>query len=188
MSDGWKTKSLEELCDFRNGLWKGKKPPYVEVGIIRNTNFTREGFLDDSDIAFHNVEIKQFEKRKLEFGDIILEKSGGGPKQPVGRVIPFEKTKGEFSFSNFTSVIRIKNKDELNYQFLHRLLFHFYVSGVTEPMQRRSTGIRNLDFKTYKQLRIPLPKVTEQKRIVAILDEAFSAIAKAAKFLRWVAK
>ncbi len=46
-------------------------------------------------------------------------------------------------------------------------------------MQRRSTGIRNLDFKAYKQLLIPLPKLAEQKRIVAILDEAFAAIAKA---------
>ena len=46
-------------------------------------------------------------------------------------------------------------------------------------MQRRSTGIRNLDFKTYKQLPIPLPPLAEQKRIVSILDEAFGAIAKA---------
>jgi len=179
MSDGWVTKSLEELCDFKNGLWKGKKPPYVEVGIIRNTNFSREGFLDDSDIAYHNVEVKQLEKRKLQFGDIILEKSGGGPKQPVGRVIPFELRDGEFSFSNFTSVIRIKDKEELNFRFLHRLLFYYYVAGVTESMQRRSTGIRNLDFKIYKQLRVPLPSPAEQKRIVAILDETFSAIAKA---------
>ncbi|MBT4726154.1 MAG: restriction endonuclease subunit S [Planctomycetaceae bacterium] len=175
----WETETLEELCDFRNGLWKGKKPPYVDVGIIRNTNFTREGFLNDSEIAFHPVEVKQYEKRKLEFGDIILEKSGGGPKQPVGRVIPFEMTEGEFSFSNFTSVIRIKNKAALHYQYLHRLLYHYYISGVTESMQRRSTGIRNLDFKTYKQLPIPLPPLAEQKRIVSILDEAFGAIAKA---------
>ena len=179
MSEEWKTETLEELCDFRNGLWKGKKPPYVEVGIIRNTNFTKDGFLDDSDIAYHDVEVKQFEKRRLEYGDLILEKSGGGPKQPVGRVIPFEMEEGEFSFSNFTSVIRIKDKAKLDFQFLHRCLLHYYISGVTETMQRRSTGIRNLDFKTYKQLQIPTPPKAEQKRIVAILDEAFGAIAKA---------
>ncbi|KKP77622.1 MAG: Restriction endonuclease S subunit-like protein, partial [Candidatus Moranbacteria bacterium GW2011_GWF2_35_39] len=82
MKTDWQTKKLSEVCDFYNGLWKGKNPPYIKVGVIRNTNFTREGNLDDSDIAYLEVEKKQFENRKLIYGDIILEKSGGGPKQP----------------------------------------------------------------------------------------------------------
>ena len=83
------TKTLGEVCEFHSGLWKGKKPPYVHVGVIRNTNFTKDGRLDEDDIAFLDVELKQFDNKKLKFGDIILEKSGGGPKQPVGRVIIF---------------------------------------------------------------------------------------------------
>lgn len=175
----WSSKPLEELCEFRNGLWQSKKPPYVHVGVIRNTNFTKSGLLDDSDIAYLDVEEKQFAKRQLKFGDLILEKSGGGPKQPVGRVIGFEKTEGLFSFSNFTSVIRVIDPTLLSFRFLHRLLYWYYSSGVTEGMQRRSTGIRNLDFKAYKQLQIPLPPLPEQARIVAILDEVFAAIATA---------
>ncbi|MDB4403156.1 restriction endonuclease subunit S [bacterium] len=155
--EGWSVRPLEDLCEFRNGLWKGKKAPYVHVGVIRNTNFTKSGFLDDQDIAYLDVEEKQFAKRQLQFGDLILEKSGGGPKQPVGRVITFEKTEGLFSFSNFTSVIRVVDPSVLSFQFLHRFLYWQYISGVTEGMQRRSTGIRNLDFTAYKQLSIPLP-------------------------------
>ena len=173
---GWEIKKLGEVCEVYNGLWKGKKEPFLEVGVIRNTNFTKDGFLDDSNIAYLPVEVKQYEKRKLQFGDIILEKSGGGPKQPVGRVVPFEKKEGEFSFSNFTSVIRIKDDKLLNYTFLHRFLFWTYMSGVTEKMQRRSTGIRNLQLKEYKQIPIPIPPLPEQKRIVSILDKVFSAI------------
>jgi type I restriction enzyme S subunit len=176
---GWEVKTLGEVCEFRNGLWKGKKPPYVHVGVIRNTNFTKAGCLDDSDIAYLDVEQKQFEKRRLEYGDIILEKSGGGPKQPVGRVITFEKTQGKFSFSNFTSVIRIIDSSAISFKFLHRFLYWNYVSGVTEGMQRRSTGIRNLDFTAYKQIPVPLPPLPEQERIVGILDEAFEGIAAA---------
>src|ERR1700749_4359906 len=103
----WKSRTLEELCDFGNGLWTGKKPPFIHVGVIRNTNFTKEGKLDDSDIAFLNVEQSQFLKRKLQYGDIILEKSGGGPKQPVGRVALFDKESWEYSLSNFPSALRI---------------------------------------------------------------------------------
>ncbi|MFO0478371.1 MAG: restriction endonuclease subunit S [Bacteroidota bacterium] len=176
---GWEIKRLDEVCEFGNGLWTGKKPPFKSVGVIRNTNFTKDGKLDDSDIVYLDVEQSQFAKRKLQYGDIILEKSGGGPKQPVGRVIIFDKKKGDFSFSNFTSVIRIANPKTVDFTYLHRYLFFSYVSGATEAMQSHSTGIRNLKFDEYKALEIPLPPLPEQQRIVAILDEAFAAIAKA---------
>ncbi|OGI32362.1 MAG: hypothetical protein A2271_00030 [Candidatus Moranbacteria bacterium RIFOXYA12_FULL_35_19] len=181
MKTDWQTKKLSEVCDFYNGLWKGKNPPYIKVGVIRNTNFTREGNLDDSDIAYLEVEKKQFENRKLIYGDIILEKSGGGPKQPVGRVVIFNKKDGDFSFSNFTSAIRIKNSRELYFNFLHRFLFFSYISGITEKMQSHSTGIRNLDSKLYKSIEISLPPLPEQHRIVKILDEVFEGIEKAKK-------
>jgi type I restriction enzyme S subunit len=179
MKNNWQIKKLGDVCDFHNGLWKGKEPPYIEVGVIRNTNFTKDGELDDVDIAYLDVEKKQFEKRKLFYGDIVLEKSGGGPKQPVGRVIVFDKKEGDFSFSNFTSVIRIKRKDQVDFKYLHKYLFFSYISGVTETMQSHSTGIRNLDFKLYKEIKIPLPPFPEQHRIVKILDEVFEKIAKA---------
>ena len=84
-----------------------------------------------------------------------------------------------FSFSNFTSVIRVSDHNELNPHFLHRLLYWWYLGGRTEALQRRSTGIRNLDFKTYQQLAIPIPPLEEQKRIVAVLDQAFAALDRA---------
>ena len=179
MNRGWKAKTLEEACQFSSGLWKGENPPFVKVGVIRNTNFTREGALNDSDIAYLDVEVKKFEKRRLQFGDIILEKSGGGPKQPVGRVALFDMKDGDFSFSNFTAAIRVLDPDELDFRFVHRFLHWTYVAGVTEGMQSNSTGIRNLDGDAYKAIEIRFPPLDEQKRIVAKLDEAFVGLAKA---------
>ena len=179
MNKGWETKTLDEICQFSNGLWKGERPPFVNVGVIRNTNFTKEGFLDDSDIAYLDVETKKFAKRQLQYGDIVLEKSGGGPKQPVGRVALFDKENGKFSFSNFTSALRVREPGDLDFRFLHKFLFWIYVSGVTEGMQSHSTGIRNLDGDAYKAIKIGIPPIAEQKRIVGILDQAFEAIATA---------
>lgn len=176
MKSGWKTKTLDESCQFSNGLWKGEKPPFVNVGVIRNTNFTKDGALDDSDIAYLDVEASKYEKRRLQFGDIILEKSGGGPKQPVGRVALFDKHEGDFSFSNFTAALRVRNPYELDFRFLHKFLFWTYVSGVTEGMQSHSTGIRNLDGDAYKAILIAFPPLPEQQRIVGILEEAFKGI------------
>ena len=179
MKKGWKTKTLDEACQFSNGLWKGEKPPFVKVGVIRNTNFTKEGTLDDSDIAYLDVEAKKLEKRRLQFGDIILEKSGGGPKQPVGRVALFDKEEGDFSFSNFTAALRVLDPDELDFRYLHKFLHWTYLSGVTEGMQSHSTGIRNLDGDAYKAIKCSFPPLAEQQRIVGLLDEVFEGLATA---------
>lgn len=174
---GWQSKSLGDIAQFINGLWKGEEPPLVHVGVIRNTNFTKDGALNDTDIAYLDVEAKKFQKRRLQFGDLILEKSGGGPKQPVGRVVLFDKTEGDFSFSNFTAAIRIVDPAALDSKFLHKYLHWVYVSGRTEAMQSHSTGIRNLNGDAYKAIEVAYPSLPEQQRIVAILDEAFEGIA-----------
>lgn len=179
MKPGWQIRPLADVCQFSNGLWKGEKPPFVKVGVIRNTNFTKSGALDDSDIAILDVEARKFEKRRLRFGDIILEKSGGGPKQPVGRVALFDKKKGEFSFSNFTAALRIANPGSLDFRYLHKFLHWQYLSGITEGMQSNSIGIRNLDGDAYKNIEIAFPRLSEQRRIVNILEEAAAGVAAA---------
>lgn len=166
---GWRHVRLGDLCDFTSGLWVGAESPLVDVGVIRNTNFTEDGILDDTDIAYIPVEEKHLQNRKLSVGDIILERSGGGPEQPVGRVALFELDGGTFSFSNFTSALRIKQPRDLHFYYLHSFLHWVYLSGLTEVMQTRSTGIRNLDGQAYQDIIVPLPPVNEQERMVTIL-------------------
>jgi type I restriction enzyme S subunit len=43
-------------------------------------------------------------------------------------------------------------------------------------MQSNSTGIRNLKFDDYKNIKVPLPPLSEQNEIVSILDNAFESI------------
>ena len=160
-----------------NGLWKGKKGPFVKAGVIRNTNFTSSGSIQYSNVAYLDVENKQFVRRRLESGDIILERSGGGPKQPVGRIVYFDREDGEFSFSNFTSVIRVTDKQIFEPRFIFYGLMELYQSGQTEDIQRRTTGIRNLDFTAYKErARFPLIPLLEQKKIAHILSTVQRAI------------
>ena len=163
--------------EILNGLWKGKKEPFIEAGVIRNTNFTPSGIIDYSNVAYLDVEEKQLSKRRLESGDIILERSGGGPKQPVGRVVYFDREDGMFSFSNFTSTIRVKDKSVFDPRFIFYGLMELYQSGQTEDIQRRTTGIRNLDFTTYKErARLPQIPLPEQKKIAHILSTVQRAI------------
>ena len=176
MKDGWNTKPLEKVATFSNGLWKGKKAPFRKAKVLRNTNFRPHGSISFDEVAEIDVECKQFEKRQLRSGDIILERSGGGPKQPVGRAVLFELEDDNYSFSNFTSVIRVIDRSRLDPRFLHQVLNWWHFAGWTERIQSRSTGIRNLDFKAYKQFLVPLPPLEEQRLIVAVLDESFEGL------------
>lgn len=170
MKEGWTYKKLGEVCESFNGLWKGKKPPYVNVGVIRNANFTKEFTLRYDNIEYLDVEEKQYVKRKLQKGDLIIEKSGGSEKQPVGRAVLFDKEDGEFSFSNFTSVLRIKDKKELLSEFLYLYLLFIYKRGDTLSMQKATTGIHNIEFEKYLNIDVPCMPLSEQQRIVARLD------------------
>lgn len=176
MKEGWTYKKLGEVCESFNGLWKGKKPPFVNVGVIRNANFTKDFTLSFDNIEYLDVEEKQYSKRKLQYGDLIVEKSGGSDKQPVGRAVLFDKNDGEFSFSNFTSVLRIKDQSELTSAFLYKYLLYVYQSGATKRMQKATTGIHNLEYQQYLNIDIPCIGLPEQKRIVERLDAAFAHI------------
>ena len=179
LKDSWQARSLETIATFSNGLWKGKKGPFRRVKVLRNTNFRPHGIISFEDVAEIDVESRQFQKRQLRRGDIILERSGGGPKQPVGRVVLFELEDDNYSFSNFTSVIRVIDQSRLDPRYLHQVLNWWYTAGRTERIQSRSTGIRNLDFNAYKQLLVPLPPLEEQRRIVAILDKVIEDLDRA---------
>ncbi|WP_252206974.1 N-6 DNA methylase [Campylobacter vulpis] len=159
---------LAECGEFIGGLWTGKKPPFIKAKVIRNTNFSLKGDLKlDTEYPELEVEKSQFEKRKLEYGDIIIEKSGGSSTQAVGRVVIFTfKTNELYSFSNFTNRLRV-TRDDLSPFFLHLVLNYLYQKGVTFLMQNGMSGIRNLDMKAYQRLKIPLPPLEIQKQIVA---------------------
>ena len=167
---------LGDLCDSISGLWTGKKAPFEKATVIRNTNFTKDCKLDLSNVAILDVESKQLKTRKLIPGDLIVEKSGGGPKQAVGRVVYFNENTGTYSLSNFTSALRIKNPNSVLPKYLQHFLYFQYVSGVTESMQSNSTGIRNLNIHQFLDIKVPVPTLEKQREIVATLDLAFVEI------------
>ena len=170
MKQGWEIKRLGDVCNVLNGLWIGKKEPFINICVIRNTNFTKDCKLNLDNVAYIDAEAKQFASRKLLVGDIIVEKSGGSEKQPVGRVVLFDIAGGDYSFSNFTSALRVKDGVDVIPKYLHRCLYAYYLRGETYKLQSKTTGLHNLDMKGYLRLPIPVPPIAEQEKIVAELD------------------
>ena len=161
----WDLVKLGDKVNSINGLWKGEKGPFSIVNVIRNTNFVGDGKIDFSDVAVLEVETKKFQSRKLRSGDIIVEKSGGSSTQAVGRVVYFDMKEGEYSFSNFTSRLRVKDKN-IKPKYLMVFLNYIYEKGYTFNLQSGISGIRNLDFDRYLDIKIPHPPTEVQQNIV----------------------
>jgi len=157
---------LRDCVSVASGLWTGSKVPLQTIRIIRNTDFTLDGKIVPDNVALIEVETNAYRPRKLEPGDIILEKSGGSGTQAVGRVVLFDIQGGEYSFSNFTARLRI-TRDDVAPKYLYRVLHHFYASGGTFPLQKDGKSqLKNLDLEGYLDTKIPLPPINIQQQIV----------------------
>ena len=173
---GWCTTSIKNICDNINGLWKGKKDPFINVGVIRNANFTKDFKLDYSNIEYIDVEQRAFSQRHLKNGDLIIEKSGGSDNYPVGRAILYEGKDELYSFSNFTMVLRIKDKNIISSKFLYHFLLDKYKKGVMRTMQTQTTGLHNLILDKYLSMELCIPPYSEQKRIIDAIEELFDKL------------
>ncbi|WCL80916.1 restriction endonuclease subunit S [Saprospira sp. CCB-QB6] len=169
----WKKVKLGEvLTKPISGEW-GTDPTDRKIGVIRTTNFTNEGKVDlTKGVAYRDIPETKVEKKQLRKRDVIIEKSGGSPKQPVGRVV-FFKEEGTYLCNNFTSILRAKNDQKLDQKFLFYYLFYIHKVGLTNLYQNKTTGIINLQLTRYlKEVSIPLPPLPAQKAIAAQLDRA----------------
>lgn len=159
-----------------SGLWKSDRLPLTKGRVLRSTNFNGDGLLDFSDVIELEVEERHAAKRQLKDGDIIIERSGGGPKQPVGRVAFFKAPDEQAYFSsNFTTTLRIRDQEFLDPEFVSLYLHALYLNGDTETLQRATTGIRNLDWQEYLNFEIPQFDLQSQCAIRQLISKVRQA-------------
>ena len=143
----------------------------TSVNVLRTTNFTNEGFIDYAKVVKRDIEQKKIDSKRLLKGDIIIEKSGGSPTQPVGRVVYFDNEE-IYLCNNFTAILRPK-KEQVFPKYLQYILFVGHQFGLTSAFQNKTTGIINLQLPKYLEgIQIPLPPLPQQQKIANILDVA----------------
>ena len=166
---GWRRVPLEEILVLADsGVWG--EADSQGVSVLRSTNFRDDGTLDLAKLSLRNIPADRLHLKKLSVGDILLERSGGGPNRPVGRVCLFQGDARVHAFGNFCQRLH-PDEDTCLPEFLFRQLYWFHLSGGTELMQNRTTGIRNLQYKRYLTKEILLPPVPEQRRIIAGVEQ-----------------
>ena len=165
-------KLIEITGKVLSGEWGTDDESGNGIPVLRTTNFTNEGIVDYSNVVTRTIQKKNIDAKYLRKGDIIIEKSGGSNKQPVGRVIYFDGPESTYLFNNFTGLLRVKNQ-----AVWLPSLFHNYRKGGTRPFESKTTGLHNLKtddyISRYEVLEAP---ISEQQSICKQLDYVYDII------------
>lgn len=151
---GEKVRLKRMIKDERLGIWgeeMGEAP--MEVSVARVADFNRRKFILGEVKSIRSVEVKQFLPRRVLRGDILLERSGGGEKSPVGCAVQVVESIPNLVCSNFVS--RIRTVEGVDPDYLSLVLAALYTNGLQKPHSSQTTGIQNLDTESYFQTQVP---------------------------------
>ena len=175
MKQGWENKRLSEIGKVYNGNSineKIKKDNYADLSIGLPFIATKD-ISYDSIIDYENgVKIPFNEKSsfKIALKNTVLICAEGGS---AGRKIGF--TNQEVCFGNKLFALATNKNVESRYVY-----YYYFSETFQKHFAVEMAGIiGGVSMNKFRDLEIPVPPLPHQQRIVAILDEAFAAIAKA---------
>lgn len=118
----------------------------------------------------------QASTRVIQSGDIILERSGGSPEQPVGRVVIADGDLPACIPTDFQRLLR-PDSDAVEPLFLFWKLRSDWLDGATRDFSKRTTNIANLSVPAYLDRTITVPSRADQLRLVSDADAFERALA-----------
>ena len=174
--NNWHVKPLKSLLSSHYpGAW-GEERGASMSKVLRSTNLTANGRLDLSDVAARSLKPEVAALLMPKSGDILLERSGGGPDQPVGRIGFVDFPMQGYAFSNFLHLLR-PDSDRIHPRFLGWILWQIHRTKRILRLEQQTTQMRNLNYRDYLSMPLPVPSDSEeQKAIACILDAADTAI------------
>ena len=135
--------------------------PYLRVANVF------EDRIDTTDVMEMNFTPEEFETYRLHHGDILLNE--GQSLELVGRPAMFRGELDGVCFTN--SLVRYQAGAPLVQEFALYQFRYWLRSGDFSAIANITTNIAHLGAGRFAELKIALPPVPEQRRIVAKLDE-----------------
>ncbi len=175
----WEVKRVKScISDRTAGNWgedeKNNEDDFICIRVA-DFDYERMRIKKANNYTKRNYNKAIVKKLLLKENDILIEKSGGGEKTPVGRTIIF-KEKFPALYANFIERLRV-NFNIVNPMFLQYLFVTFYKNKYILNYIKQTTGIQNLDITSMlANERVVLPPLEEQEKIANYLDKKVSDI------------
>ncbi|MBP6888272.1 MAG: restriction endonuclease subunit S [Candidatus Pacebacteria bacterium] len=173
--NSWQLKKLGEVCDL---VTRGVSPKYILEGgvVVLNQKCIRDHKLNYLEAKRHDDK-KNFSKEKfLQIGDILVNSTGVGT---LGRVAQVRSINQPTIVDSHITIVR-PTKGIFDTSYFRYVMF--FIEESIKEMGTGSSGQTELSRDTLKSIEIRYPKsLSEQKRIVKILDEKIGEIKEAIK-------
>ena len=177
MKAGWTQERVDQLCNiFADGDWiESKDQSPSGVRLVQTGNIGNGEFKDRSEKARYisDATFDRLRCTELREGDCLVSRL----PDPVGRSCLIPELPERAITAVDCTIIRFEQSKVLSSFFVYFSQSIAYA----EQVARQTGGAtrQRISRKNLGQVSIPLPPLEEQRRIVAVLDEAFAAIATA---------
>ena len=175
----WSFHRIEKiLIDFQNGFACSERTT-KDKGIpqLRPNNISSNGTIDFSSLVFIPKELVNRNKYNLKKGDVLFNNTNS--KELVGKAA-LVKDNLECVFSNHITRLRVDRKISVP-KWLVINLNYLWRTGYFLQYSRKWIGQAGINIQMLKSIKIPLPPLSEQKKIVAYLDNLREKVEKLKK-------
>ena len=171
----WQMMPLKFAVDsVQTGIWgQEENGGSDDLPCVRVADFDRLHNRVTEAPTIRRIEYKDRVRCGLQKGDLLVEKSGGTGKNPVGAVVAYIGDSPAVC-SNF--ILRLRCRNNQHPRFWLYVLHGSYIAGRTWNYVRQTTGIQNLDVNGFMSMKHPVPNFHEQRRIADHLDEVTGRI------------
>lgn len=160
----WKVIKMGEVLELCQYGLSVKLAQEGEYKIIKMDNIAN-GRVTVDNIRFTDIDEQTFKTFRLYEGDILFNRTNS--YELVGRTGIFD-LQGEYVFASYLIRLRVK-KELISPKFLTHYLI--YSNKRVRQLAARAVQQANINATNLKKLKIPLPSLTEQKKITAILSD-----------------
>lgn len=170
----WKT--IEELGSFFGGLTGKTKNDFVDgnANFITYMNVFSNPSLNTSEVG--TVKINEGEKQnKIQKGDILFTGSSETPEETGMSCVVTDDLKEDFYMNSFCFGLRLYSPEQVNLHYLKHILRS---EPVRKSIAKTASGVTryNISKARFSKIKLPIPSLSEQSRIVSILDTFTSSI------------
>lgn len=166
----WEVVRLRATVDaLIGGVWGADPTGESDLVCVRVADFDRDMLTVRATAStMRSITPGERAHRVLQRGDLLLEKSGGGKRQPAGAVVRFDQDLPAVC-SNF--IARLSTRSDYDSEFLAYLHAALYSVRINVRSIKQTTGIQNLSVSSYLAEKVALPDRAEQQLIAEYLNE-----------------
>ena len=160
--------NLGSISDFKNGLNYSRNSLGELINIVGVGDFQNRFSPDVASLEKIQIDGNLSDDYLLKTNDILVVRSNGSANL-VGRFLFIDNLKTKTSFSGFTIRIRIENEN-INSKFLcHYLKTDFVRNKIITDSS--GSNIKSLNQTLLSNIKIPLPSLSEQQKIVSEIEK-----------------